>query len=215
MTREQLPFFYDMMFGSVLCIEGITMTGLYSVGYFLLSSVFSLITFVLWARLFIRFFAVGTFHPFSQTIYKLTAKVIMPIQKNITRNQYVRGRYDLDCFILLVLCEILKFTIINLWFFKYSLSFIYVGIYVLADLIVQPCNILFYAIIIRTLMSWIYPFRQDAFSSLLFMVTEPLLRTVRRALPNTGLMDFSPIGAMIALKAVTILVSGLLPFPLV
>lgn len=191
------------------------MGGLYSVGYFLISSLFSLITFLLWARLFIRFFAVGTFHPFSQTIYKLTARAMLPIQKNITRNQYARGRYDVDCLILLVICEILKFTIINLCFFKFSLSFVYVCLYVLADLIAQPCNLLFYAIIIRTVMSWIYPLQQDAFSSLLFLVTEPLLRTMRRALPNTGLMDFSPIAAIILLKALTILVSSLLPFPLV
>lgn len=191
------------------------MSGLYSAGYFLISSLFGLITFVLWARLFIRFFAVGTFHPFSQSIYKLTASFIFPIQKHITKNQSVRGRYDWDCFILLILVELLKFTIINLCFFKYSLSFFSVGLFVLADVIIQPCNLLFYAIIIRTLMSWLYPFRQDAFSSVLFLVTEPLLRLMRRALPNTGMMDFSPIAAILAIKVVTILVSSLLPFPLV
>ena|SRR3989338_5479485 len=191
------------------------MSGLYSAGYFLISSLFSLITFVLWARLFIRFFAVGTFHPFSQSIYKLTASFIFPIQKHITKNQYVRGRFDWDCFILLILVEVLKFTLINLCFFKYSLSLIYVGLFVVADVIVQPCNLLFYAIIIRTLMSWLYPFRQDAFSSVLFMVTEPLLKLMRRSLPKTGMMDFSPIAAILAIKVVTILVSSLLPFPLV
>lgn len=191
------------------------MNGLYSVGYFLISSLFGLMTFVLWARLFIRFFAIGTFHPFSQTIYKLTAGAILPIQKHITRYHYTRGRFDLDCFIVLIACELLQFTIMSFCFLNHSLSFIDIGLYVLVDVIVQPCNLLFYAIIIRTVMSWINPLRQDALSSLLLMVTEPLLRRIRRALPNTGVMDFSPIVAIMALKAVTIVVSSLLPMPLV
>lgn len=190
------------------------MGNLFSVGYFIISSIFGLMTFVLWARLFIRYFAIGTFHPFSQTIFKLTAATVGPIQKTITRNRFIQGRYDVDCILLLLFCEILKFLLANVLFLTMSLSIIDILVYAAVDTITQGLNLMFYAVIIRTVMSWIYPFRQDALSSALFLVTEPLFKWVRGRLPKTGIMDFSPFVVMIALKAMTILVSTILPLPI-
>lgn len=185
-----------------------------SVGLFLIGTLFSLITFILWARLFIRYFAVGTFHPLSQSIYTLTAPAISPIHKHITRGVGARSRYDLACFTLLVLCELLKFTLINLLFLNNVLSFASLLLYTLLDLIIQPCNLLFYAIIIRALMSWFNPDLRHPISSLLLIITEPLLRTIRNVLPPMGMLDLSPFVAVILLKAITIFATGLVPFPI-
>lgn len=187
------------------------MSGISSVGYFLVANIFSFILFTLWARLFIRYFAIGAFHPFSQTIYTLTSPVIAPIQKNITRNKGVRSRYDLACLALIVFCELFKFTTYNLLFLNSSLSFNYLLIYSIIDMVVQPCNILFYAIIIRSLMSWFNPNWQHPFANLLFLVTEPLLRAVRNVLPSLGMIDLSPIVVILILKSIEIFASGLLP----
>lgn len=190
------------------------MSSISSVGYFLVSNLFSVVLFVLWARFFIRYFAIGTFHPFSQTIYTLTAPVIAPIQKNITRNMGGRSRYDFACLMLMIIGELLKLTVINVLFLNSTLSFNGLLIYTFADMIVQPCTILFYAIILRAIMSWINPTWQNPLGNLLFLVTEPLLRTIRKVVPTLGMVDLSPVVAILILKSIEIFVSGLLPFPI-
>ncbi len=187
------------------------MSSISSVGYFLMANLFSFALFIIWARLFIRYFSVGTFHPFSQSIYTLTAPIIVPIQKNIIRNRGAQSRYDFACLILLVFCELFKFTIMNVLFLSSALSFNDVLMYSIADMVVQPCNILFYAIIIRSLMSWFNPYWQHPFARLLFLVTEPLLRTIRKVLPNVGMIDLSPIVAILMLKSIEIVASGFFP----
>jgi YggT family protein len=190
------------------------MSGLASAGYFLLSVVFNLVIFVLWARMFIRYFTVSPFLPFSQSIYQLTNPVVGPIQKALFSGPLAKGPYDLACFVLLVVCELLKFTLFNFLFFKTALPVIYIVWYTLADLIAQPCLILFYAIIIRTLMSWFVPSGQSPIFHVLYAVTEPLLRTIRRLLPPFGMLDLSPILALVMLKVIEILVMSALPFTL-
>ncbi|MES2211757.1 MAG: YggT family protein, partial [Pseudomonadota bacterium] len=44
-----------------------------------------------------------------------------------------------------------------------------------------------------------------------FLVTEPLLRTIRKVLPSLGAIDISPIVAILALKSIEIFASSLLP----
>jgi YggT family protein len=187
------------------------MSGLSSVGYFLIMSLFSAMSFVLWARLFIRYFAVGPFHPLSQTIYTLTAPIITPIQKHIIRGQGARGRYDLACVAVLILFELLKFSIINVAFLNNALTVPYVLLYTVVDMVIQPCNLLFYAIIIRTILSWLNPDWHNPMVNLIVVVTEPILRTLRNALPNFGMLDLSPLFAIIVLKAITIFAASLVP----
>lgn len=187
------------------------MSSLSSVGYFLISNLFSMVLFVLWARFFIRYFAIGTFHPFSQTIYTLTAPVVAPIQRNITRDMGGRSRYDFACLMLIIIGELLKLTAINLLFLNSTLAFNNILIYAIVDMIVAPCNILFYAVILRAVMSWINPSLQNPLANLLFMVTEPLLRTIRKVVPTLGMVDLSPIVAMLLLKSIEIFLSGLFP----
>ncbi len=181
-----------------------------SVGYFLITTLFSSITFILWIRLFIRYFAIGTFHPVSQTIYKLTAAAIGPVDKAITRGVGARSKYDVPCFTLLLFCELLKYIIINLLFLSNTLPFALVILNTVVDIIIQPCNLLFYAIIIRVIMSWLNPDWHHPVASLVLLVTEPLLRTIRNALPDFGVLDLSPFLAIILLKSITLFATGLL-----
>ena len=59
---------------------------------------------------------------------------------------------------LIFLIEILKVVFLNLVLFQNLLPFVYILIYALADFIIQPCNFLFFAILIRVIMSYINPY---------------------------------------------------------
>ena len=54
----------------------------------------------------------------------------------------------------------------------------------------------------RVLVSWIDPHGRGQAASFLFRATEPILAPVRRILPPTGMLDFSPFLVLIVLGVV-------------
>ena len=54
----------------------------------------------------------------------------------------------------------------------------------------------------RVLMSWVNPRMEGALGRFLYDTTEPLLAPIRRILPSTGMMDFSPLVLLIVLGIV-------------
>ncbi len=187
------------------------MSGFASVGYFLFTLFFSLLTFLLWARLAIRFFRVSALHPMSQTIDELTNPMVRPVVKTFKFNFTRKNRIDWACFVVLLVAELFKFTAIAGLFFGGLPSIVLLFSCTLADLIIQPCNLMFYAIIIRVIMSWINPKWQTPFSDLLYSITEPLLSTVRRHIPVFSGVDLSPFIVIILLKTITLFMSASLP----
>ena len=64
--------------------------------------------------------------------------------------------------------------------------------------------------LIRVLSSW---FQVDPYSPVmrvLYQMTEPVLAPIRRILPQTGGMDFSPVVALILLQVLESIVTSLL-----
>ncbi len=52
-------------------------------------------------------------------------------------------------------------------------------------------------ILARVLMSWLNPRFEGPVARLLYATTEPILAPIRRILPSTGMVDFSPIVAFL------------------
>jgi YggT family protein len=70
-------------------------------------------------------------------------------------------------------------------------------------------QMLTWAIVARSLLSW-FPIDQSSpLYQLLFRVTEPIIEPLRRVMPSTGMMDLSPMAAIILLIVMGQLVSGL------
>lgn len=51
----------------------------------------------------------------------------------------------------------------------------------------------------RVIMSWVDPTGRNRISQYLFAATEPLLAPVRKVLPQTGMMDWSPLVVLLIL----------------
>jgi YggT family protein len=58
------------------------------------------------------------------------------------------------------------------------------------------------AIIGRVVLSWVEPRGRSGISQFLAMVTEPILAPIRRLLPATGGLDFSPFIVVIVIGAI-------------
>ncbi|WP_133130025.1 YggT family protein [Legionella yabuuchiae] len=190
------------------------MGGLLSAGYFLFSLFFSLVLFILWLRIALQYLRVSVLHPVSQVIHKLTNPVVNPINRLFSFNKSRRSRYDWGTMIVLLVVEIIKISLASLMFFGVFMPIEYFILYVLADLIIQPCNLLFYAVIIRAVMSWVNPTWHNPAAEILYLLTEPLLRLGRRVIPDISGFDFSPILVIVVLKVITLFIGGLLPVAL-
>jgi YggT family protein len=191
------------------------MDGILAAGYFLFSLVFSLISFTLWLRFAMRYLNISALHPINQVILKLTNPLVLPITKLTAKKNTRRKRVDWPCFITLVIFEVIKFLLIGFVFFTSMLPLNLLIIYPMVDLIVQPLNLLFYAIFIRVIMSWINPAWRNPLGDLLIMVTEPVLGFVRKYIPPFSGLDFSPFIVLIIIKVITLFASASLPFHLV
>jgi YggT family protein len=59
---------------------------------------------------------------------------------------------------------------------------------------------LYVLILGRVLMSWVNPRFDSPVGRFLYEATEPILQPIRRVLPQTGMIDYSPIVAFVVLS---------------
>ena len=75
-------------------------------------------------------------------------------------------------------------------------------------------NILYMLMLARVILSWIRPNIYNRWYSdlmnVLYALTEPILEPIRNLMPGTGMVDFSPMIALILLSVVQRLVISLL-----
>lgn len=165
---------------------------------FLVNTLFDMYLFVLVIRIILVWVGANYFDPVTQFILKLTDRLIKPLRRLIPNI----GRFELSTVIILLLLEILKFFIISM----ISLGMPNViGLLILAfadcfKLIIQT---FFYAILLQVMMSWIQP--HSSISHFLNQFTSPIMRPIRRLVPNIGGLDISPIPALILLQLLSII----------
>ena len=81
---------------------------------------------------------------------------------------------------------------------------------VLVEFISIFATVLTWAIIIRALLSWFSISGAQPVLRLLVEITEPVLAPIRRVLPTAGMLDFSPLVALLLIQVISnILVSQL------
>lgn len=188
------------------------MSGLIAVSYFLVDLFFNMVLFVLWLRIALRFFRVSAIHPVGRLIYGLTNPVIHPIERLIYPKNATIKQYDWVCLGLIFVVELLKFFLIGLVFHGILLPISYLILFAVADAIIQVCNLLFYIILIRVIMSWVNPTWQHPALDIIKLISNPLLNLGRRIIPDISGFDFSPFIIMIILKVITLFMAASLPF---
>lgn len=78
-----------------------------------------------------------------------------------------------------------------------------------AQITITFLSILMWAVIARSLLSWFPVDQSSPLYQMLFKVTEPIIEPIRRMMPQTGMLDLSPLLAMMGLIIMQYLVSML------
>ncbi len=69
----------------------------------------------------------------------------------------------------------------------------------LGDLMALPIWLLAIALLIRALLSWVVRDRNNPVVRALDTITEPILQPLRQIMPRTGMIDLTPMVAMLLL----------------
>ncbi len=79
----------------------------------------------------------------------------------------------------------------------------------LLTLIYYLCQLLSIAIFARAILSWFPLGHNNPVIRFLFNITEPILMPLRRMIPKLGMLDISPMIAIILLQVITWLIQGI------
>ena len=72
------------------------------------------------------------------------------------------------------------------------------------------CLVLSIAIIIRVILSWFSIRPDNPAAVIIYQITEPILAPLRRIIPSIGMIDITPMVAIVILWAVDMLIVSLL-----
>lgn len=171
-------------------------------GLFLIQIIFDLYIFIVMLRIVLQWVNTNFNNPLLALVAKLTNPPLKPICRIIPT---IHG-IDFPAVVLLLLLEVIKFTLL-LWLQAGVLPN-FLGLIVLAfsELLNQLINIFFYAIFALALLSWLSPLAHGPLVEILYRLSEPLMRPVRRFIPTISGFDLSPIFVLIFLKLLTIIV---------
>lgn len=172
---------------------------------FLLDIAFSLYIFAVLLRIIFQIMRVNFYNPIAQAIVKLTNPVLVPMRRVIPG---YRG-HDIAAFLLVLLLQIFYLLLILLIKgapFKLSTSFIF-GLVILSigSIISTVLSLYTWTLIISIILSWIAP--MHPITGVLGLITDPLLKPIRRKMPNFGILDLSPMVLLIIIQLCKILIS--------
>lgn len=170
---------------------------------FLIDTVFSLYVFALALRFLFQWTGADYQNPISRFLIRITH----PPLRHFRRMLPAMGRVDSASLLLMFFLQMLNGYLIFL-VKGYGLSMPALGVWALTQILELMLNIFFFAVIARTLLSWVGPTgaAYNPALSLLYSLTEPLLQACRRLLPVTGGVDLSPMIPLIGIQILKMLV---------
>ncbi|ALB63974.1 Integral membrane protein YggT, involved in response to extracytoplasmic stress (osmotic shock) [Cronobacter condimenti 1330] len=173
---------------------------------FLVKTVIELYVMVLLLRIWMQWARCDFYNPLAQTVVKFTQPVISPLRRIIPSI----GPIDTSSLLVAFILSTLKFPLLML-IQSGGLSLDPFNLVVgLLSILKSAGFLVFWVIIIRSLMSWVSQGRSPI-EFVLIQLTEPLMAPIRRVLPAMGGIDFSAMGVILALYLLNYLGMDLFP----
>jgi YggT family protein len=162
---------------------------------FIIDSLFSLYILAVLMRFLLQWCGADFYNPISQFLVKATH----PPLKLLRRFIPPFGKIDTSSLVLVLSLQMLADLSILL-LKGVSISIGALTILSLTQLVSLLINIFVYAIFARAILSWINPGAFGSAASILHSMTEPLLNTCRKFIPDLGGIDLSPLAALMLLQ---------------
>jgi len=167
---------------------------------FLIDTLFGLYILAVMLRFLLAAVRADFYNPVSQFLVKVTNPLLVPLRRIVPS----AGKLDTSTLVLMLALQMLALTLIAM-LRGVGLSLPALFILSVAELLGLLLNVFLFSIFIQVILSWINPGTYNPVVSLLYSLTEPVLRPCRRLLPPIGGMDLSPIIALVAIQLLKML----------
>ncbi|MBV4461490.1 YggT family protein [Pseudomonas sp. COR58] len=179
------------------------MLGLNDAAIFVIQTLGSLYLLVVLMRFILQLVRANFYNPLCQFVVKATQPLLKPLRR------FIPSLFGLDMssLVLALVVQMLLFAVILL-LSGYKVDVLFLAPWALIGIFALFLKILFWAMIISVVLSWVAPGSHNPGAELVQQITEPVLAPFRRLVPNLGGLDISPIFAFIVLQ---LLQSWLIP----
>jgi YggT family protein len=168
---------------------------------FFISVSFSLIIYIVIFQFLLEVVGTGHHHPIRQYLLRYTQPLLDPIHRIIPNYREVDFALLAVLFLLENLKLILLFTLA--WQVPNLLLMMLWSIFLIFN---SFLDFFFFAILFRVLISWILPiYSNHPSTQIIYILTEPLLKPIRKRLPVRKGFDWTPIIVMIGLKVISMI----------
>lgn len=172
-------------------------------GMFLINLIFGAYIFLVLIRVVLQWMGSNFYNPISQLIIRATQMPLSHLQRVIPSYAGI----DIAGISWLLILTMLKLLLLIALSAMVMPHFGGLLIWAFADLFAQGINIFFYATVLSAIMSWFNPAAYSPILEMVYSLTEPLLRPVRRWLPPLGGFDLTPVVVLAGLQMATILLA--------
>jgi YggT family protein len=179
------------------------MLGLNDAAIFVIQTLGSLYLLVVLLRFILQLVRANFYNPLCQFAVKATQPLLKPLRRVIPS----MFGLDMSSLVLALIVQMVLFAVILL-LSGYKVDVLFLVPWALIGIFALFLKILFWAMIISVILSWVAPGSHNPGAELVQQITEPVLAPFRRIIPNLGGLDISPIFAFIALQ---LLQSWLIP----
>lgn len=168
---------------------------------FILRTLFDLYILTFALRLLLQWAAVDKRNPLVQFILRVTNPLVIPLRRLLPSI----GRIDTATVVALVGLQVLATALVVRIGCIGELEILPVLSLAVLSLARLALSIFTWSIIIYVVLSWVNPGGYNPGAALVAAIVEPILAPFRRLIPAIGGLDLSPLFALIALQAVSML----------
>ena len=179
------------------------MLGLNDAAIFIIKTLGSLYLLIVLMRFILQLVRANFYNPLCQFIVKATQPLLKPLRRVIPS----MFGLDMSSLVLALIVQMVLIAVILL-LKGFEVDLLLLVPWALIAIFSLFLSVLFYAMIISVILSWVAPGSHNPGAELVQQITEPVLAPFRRIIPNLGGLDISPIFAFIAIQ---LLQSWLIP----
>ncbi|MGF6224674.1 YggT family protein [Pseudomonas frederiksbergensis] len=179
------------------------MLGLNDAAIFIIKTLGSLYLLIVLLRFILQLVRANFYNPLCQFIVKATQPLLKPLRRVIPS----MFGLDMSSLVLALIVQMVLIAVILL-LKGFEVDLLLLVPWALIAVFSLFLSVLFYAMIISVILSWVAPGSHNPGAELVQQITEPVLAPFRRIIPNLGGLDISPIFAFIAIQ---LLQSWLIP----
>ncbi len=162
---------------------------------FLIGTLLDLAAFLMLTRFLLQWVKADFYNPVSQMIVRFTNPLLMPLRKILPSS----NTFDFASIVMVLIIIVVKVVFLSYLVGRQPTGavLLVVSLHSLASMLL---NYIFWAVLIRVLLSWVSPDPYSPFVQIVTQLTEPVMAPARRLIPPMGGMDLSPILVLFAIQ---------------